>query len=99
MRQQPQGEGVSLGAGGLWAWRVAGGFVSFGGLLSDGFGLAGGPLLSHIAPQRALGAGSCGTSSFLLTCGSFSLWVRPGRLGIANSRPCAGLGSALELHF
>lgn len=56
MRQQPQGEGVSLRAGGLWAWRVARGFVSFGGLLSDGFGLAGGPLLPHIAPQRALGA-------------------------------------------
>jgi hypothetical protein len=46
MRQQPQGEGVSLLAGGLWARRVAGvggDFISFGGLLSDGFGLMGAP--------------------------------------------------------
>lgn len=75
MRQQPQGEGVSLLAGGLWAWRVAGlggDFISFGGLLSDGFGLMGAPLLPHIAPQRAIGTCSCGTGSFYFTCGSFS---------------------------
>lgn len=45
MRQQPQGEGVSLLAGGLGEWRGFWGedFISFGGLLSDGFGLMGAP--------------------------------------------------------
>lgn len=74
MRQQPQGEGVSLLAGGLGEWRgfLGGGLHFFWRPLVRWFRAHEGPLLPHIAPQRANGACSCGTGSFLLTRGSFS---------------------------
>jgi hypothetical protein len=47
MRQQPQGEGVSLRAGGLWVWKLAGGLRFFRRPLARRFLALGPPPAPH----------------------------------------------------
>lgn len=88
MRQQPQGEGVSLGAGGLRVWRMAGGLRLCRRPLRQTAPRARAPS-RPTQPHAGAESRLLRQRQLLAHLRFLSRWVRPGPRGLATSPPCA----------